>query len=392
VHLAIILAAVHWVVTWGTSPAPQDPRPSHQRVLQDQTLHEIVHASIGGRRVRVRFSNLFGADEVRIDAASIGLPGGAPRPLSFGGKPSVRIPANAEVISDPAELDLPALSDVAIDLYLRGPAKAAGIHYGASQTSYVGPGDLTGAAEWPKGTTKATAWAFLAGLDVEAPDSDSAYAVAAFGDSITDGAHSTPNADRRWPDDLARRLAAAANAGTFEIGMLNAGIGGNRLLHDYAGNVAFGVNALSRFDRDVLAQPGVRAVIVLEGINDIGHAGSSAPLSQAVTADDLIAALSQLAARAHELGMKVYAGTLTPFEPAARGYFTPEKEKVREAYNEWIRTTPRLDGCIDFDRATRDPAHPTRFLPAYDSGDHLHPNDAGYEAMAEAVDLTPFRQ
>jgi lysophospholipase L1-like esterase len=214
--------------------------------------------------------------------------------------------------------------------------------------------------------------------------------VVAFGDSITDGARSTVDANRRWPNILANRLVAQKSGAS--IGVLDEGIGGNRLLHDPAVDIRFGVNALARFTRDVIAQPGVRYVIVLEGINDIGHPGESAPLAQAVTAEDMIAAYKQMIERAHEAGLKILGATLTPFAGTTiPGYFTPEKELKRKAVNEWIRTSHSFDGVIDFDKAVRDPQNPDRMLSRYDGGDLLHPGDAGYQAMGEAIDLSLFR-
>ena len=385
------LPATHWVVTWGASPSPalaNDAEMAKSHLLfKGQTLREIVHTSLGGGRVRVRLSNVFGTESVRIGAASIETRGGSGSTLTFGGRPFMVIPPNAIAISDPVSLELPASGDLAISLFLPDQARGAGIHYAASQTSYVAEGDLTASTAWPATGDEVSYWAFLEGVDVEAPLS--AFAVAAFGDSITDGAHSTRNSNARWPDVLAGRLLA--RGGGAEIGVLNAGIGGNRILHDGVARIQFGVNALARFDRDVLVQPGLRYLIVLEGINDIGHAGTSAPVTEAVTSEDLIGGLSQLAERAHEHGLKVFAGTLTPFDGAAAGYFTPDKEKIRSGYNAWIRSAPILDGVIDFDQAIRDPDHPTQVLAAYDSGDHLHPNDAGYRAMGNAVDLGLFR-
>ena len=360
--------------------------------FQQQTLREIVHASIGGDTVRVRLSNAYGKQTVEIGAVHIALRAngsaavpGSDRPLTFGGRASVSIPANAPAISDPVKLNLPAGGDLAISIFLPNPVAGAGIHYSAQQTSYIGPGDLTAAADFPKAASM-TSWVFLTGVDVLASDSTSA--VVAFGDSITDGARSTVDANHRWPDILAGRLLARGR----KIGVLDAGIGGNRILHDALTNVRFGVNALARFDRDVLAQPGVRYVIVLEGINDLGHAGTSAPQSETVSAEDLIAGLKQMIERAHEHGIKIFGATLTPFEGTPfEGYFTPEKEVKRKAINQWIRTSGAFDGVIDFEKAVRDPAHPDRMLPAYDGGDHLHPGDAGYKAMGEAIDLALFR-
>jgi lysophospholipase L1-like esterase len=390
-------AQTHWVSTWGASPAPQLPDEAQMRsaklTFENQTLREIVHTSIGSDTVRVRLSNAYGKTGVEIAAAHVALRGqgsaivaGSDRPLTFGGRPAVTIPPNALVLSDPVKLALPAAGDLAISIFLSKPATGAGIHYSAQQTSYIGRGDLTAAATMPDAAT-ITSWVFLTGVDVLAPLS--ASAVVAFGDSITDGARSTVDANRRWPDVLAGRLA---QRGGSKIGVLDAGIGGNRILHDAPSNVRFGVNALARFDRDVLAQAGVKYVIVLEGINDLGHAGTSAPLSETVTADDLIAAMKQMIERAHEKGIRVFGATLTPFEGALNSeYFTPEKEVKRKAVNEWIRTGRAFDGIVDFDKAVRDPKNPDRMGAAYDGGDHLHPGDAGYKAMGEAIDLALFK-
>jgi lysophospholipase L1-like esterase len=384
----------HWIASWGASPSPVLPSDAeldkmHLR-FSAQTVRELVHLSVGGSALRVRFSNVYGATALPITAASIAVKGqgGVPHPLTFGGQRAFTIPSNAVAISDPLDLTVASGSDLAINLYVAESVRGAGIHYAALQTSWAEAGDQTAAPTWPDSGTQLTSWVFLSGVDVLAPRL--AGTVATFGDSITDGAHSVPSLNHRWPDILAQRLHARQDAP--ELGVLNAGIGGNRLLHDAAVQVNFGVNGLSRFDRDVLAQPGIRYLTVLEGINDIGHAGgSNAPISESVTGDDLIGALRQLADRAHERGIKVFGCTLTPFEGVpAKGYYSPEKEAIRQKYNAWIRTTKELDACIDFDQATRDPSHPTRFLPAYDSGDHLHPNDAGYQAMGDAIDLGIF--
>jgi lysophospholipase L1-like esterase len=232
-----------------------------------------------------------------------------------------------------------------------------------------------------------SSWFFLTGVAVAAPQA--ASAIVALGDSITDGANSTADANRRWPDVLAARLRAAGKP----LSVLNAGIGGNRILHDGRGGfrTLFGVSALARFDSDVLAQPGVRRVIVLLGINDIGHTGSSeVPASEEVSPEDIVAGLRQLVERAHTHGLRFVGGTMTPFEGTGDGYYTEAKEAKRQAVNDWIRRSRAFDGVIDFDRAVQDPEHPARFLPAFDSGDHLHPGDAGLEAMGKAVDLSLF--
>ncbi len=388
----------HWIATWAASPAPQLPDAEQMRAakleFENQTLREVVHVSLGGGEVRVRLSNAYGNQPVELAAVHIALAGqksqvtaGSDRALTFSGRTSVMIPANALVLSDPVKLDVPAESNVAISIFIPKAASGAGIHYAAQQTSYIASGDVTGAAALPDDAATITSWVYLTGVDVLAPES--ASTIVAFGDSITDGSHSTVDANHRWPNILAARLLAQRRR--KQLAVVDSGIGGNRILHDGHSNVRFGVNALARFERDVLAQPGAKYVIVLEGINDLGHAGQSAPASETVSAEDLIVGLKQMIARAHERGLKIFGATLTPFEGAANGYFTPEKEVKRKAVNEWIRTGKGFDGFVDFDKAARDPAHPDRFLASYDSGDHLHPGDAGYKAMGEAIDLSLFK-
>jgi lysophospholipase L1-like esterase len=386
----------HWVVAWGASPAPQLADEAQMRtaklMFDNQTIREIVHTSIASDTVRVRLSNAYGKQAVEIGAVHVALhdkgsniAAGSDHAVTFGGRPGVSIAPDGQALSDPVKLAAPA-GDLVISLFLPRAASGAGIHYSAQQTAYIGSGNLTGAAELPQPATL-TSWVFLTGVDALA--AEGASTLVAFGDSITDGARSTVDANHRWPDILAERLRA--RRGGKPIGVLDAGIGGNRVLFD-PGNVRFGVNALARFDRDVLAQPGVKYVIVLEGINDLGHPGSSAPLSETVSADDIIAGLKQMIERAHEHGLKIFGATLTPFEGTTiQGYFSAEKEAKRKAVNEWIRTGSAFDGVIDFDKAARDPQHPDRMLSANDGGDHLHPGDAGYKAMAEAIDLSLFK-
>jgi lysophospholipase L1-like esterase len=399
----------HWVGTWATavvtrpqaprsasSEQPATPAPGAQPAglpaalsLNNQTLREIVHVSIGGSRVRVVLSNEFGTAPLTIGAASIALRDkdakiapSSNRALVFGGRPSVTIPAGASMISDPVDENVPPMGDLAIDLYLPDEmtplTSPLSVHAGASQTNYVSStGNFAGSADLPVLTTTPS-WYLLERVEVAAPAETGA--IVTFGDSITDGARSTPNTNNRWPDHLAKRLLAGP--GNARLAVLNTGIGGNRLLSDSIAN--FGINALARFDRDVLAQPGAMYVVVLEGINDIGNARAN-PLPSAT---DLIAAEQQIIERAHAHGLIVFGATLTPFEGAA--YFSPEGEAKRQAVNTWIRTSKAYDGVIDFDAATRDPASPGKFLALYDSGDHLHPNDAGYEAMGKAIDLHLF--
>jgi lysophospholipase L1-like esterase len=365
-------------------------RPEHFLYgTADTTLREIVHVSLGGPILRVVFTNEFGTDPLIIGAAHVAISQGGSTinlvssdGLTFGGRTSVTIPPGALVVSDPATVKVPAASDLAISFFL--PAQTIHQltqHGGANQISYSAPGNVVG-AKTLDGPAEIHSWHFIKGVDVKVPAQDGA--IVAFGDSITDGAYATLNANARWPDDLFRRLQADKR--TAGLGVLNEGIGGNRILHDTTGP-----NALARFDRDVIAQSGVRYVILMEAINDIGHAYDPNParVYDLVTAGDLIFGLTQLAERAHAHGIKVYAATLTPYVGA--GYSSPAGEQVRQALNQWIRTTSQIDGFIDFDKATQDPANPAVFSPADDSGDHLHPNDAGYKAMADSIDLKLFQ-
>ncbi len=378
-----------WVGTWTTAPVSAAPSAANE--INNQTLRQIVHVSVGGDQVRVRLSNAFGTSPLAVGAAAVALRDsgeaivpGSSHVLTFSGNASFTLPPGAPVLSDPVDLQVPELSDLAIDLYLPGDTSATTspltTHTGALQTNYLSPpGDFTGVTVLPVAATRAS-WLFLTGVEVVA--SKQTGAVVTFGDSITDGTNSTPNTNRRWPDDLARRIMA--QHGNQDLGVLNVGIAGNRILHEIVGP-----NALARFDRDVLAQTGVTHVTVLEGINDIGFSGFFP--AEAVTADQIIEGHKQLIRRAHAKGLKIFGCTLTPFEGSFPGYFTPAGEVKRQTVNAWIRTSGDYDAVIDFDLAVRDPANPTRILPAYDSGDHLHPNDAGYAAMANAVDLKLFK-
>ncbi|MDN4054440.1 SGNH/GDSL hydrolase family protein [Massilia sp. YIM B02763] len=381
----------HWTGTWGAGPGGP-PLPASTQTFTDQTLRQVVHTSIGGKRVRIRVSNEMGATPLRIGAARIALRAagadivaGSDRPLTFGGNAWVVLPPGAPALSDPVDLDVPALSDLAVSLYLPGTVGATTIHGTASQTSYVSlPGDFTAAPTFPVQRT-ILSWPFLTEVAV---DGGGGAAIVALGDSITDGTRSTPDTNNRWPDWLARRLqtvrdpVAGLNA---RLGVVNRGISGNRLLSNPPEGSLAGRSIQERFDRDVLATNGVRYMTLMIGINDIGNSSETNP----VTAGDLIAAYRQVIARAHAKGIAVFGATLTPFEGA--GYYSPEKEVVRQAVNAWIRSGDAFDAVIDFDRVTRDPANPARFLPAYDSGDHLHPNDLGYQAMGNAVPLELFR-
>ena len=400
----------HWVATWAASP--QGPRFVFPRVLMpapqpgqtnpppppafpppptidNQTVRMIVHTSIGGRRIRVQLSNAFGTSALQVGAAHVALHdkdsaivAGSDRPLTFGGKASFTIPPAAEVLSDPVDLDVPKLSDLVISLYIPVEATTPTIHLTGLHTTYISkqPGDQTGASAITDAQT-VQLWYWISAVDVDAPKN--AGLVVAFGDSITDGATSTPDTNRSWPSQLAERLAA--NKATASVAIVNEGISGNRLLNDGAG-----VSALARFDRDVLSQPGVKWLIVLEGINDIGIGGRpGADPPDAVTAEDLIAAHKQIIERAHMHGIKVIGATLTPYVGAA--YATEMGEGMREAVNQWIRTSHAYDAVVDFDATTQDPANPKQILAKYNIRDHLHPNDDGYKAMAAAVDLSLFK-
>jgi lysophospholipase L1-like esterase len=368
----------------GTARPPRPPAIIYGTT--DTTLREIVHVTIGGPQVRVVFTNEFGTDPLTIGAAHVAVSQGdssinlvSASGLTFSGRPTVTIPPGALVVSDPAAVNVPAGSDLAISFFLPAqPIHQLSQHGGADQTSYTAPGNVVGAKTLDS-PTEIRSWPFIKGVDVKV--SAQSAAVVAFGDSITDGAFAAVNQNARWPDELARRLLA--NPKTAGIGVLNEGIGGNRILHDNTGP-----SALARFDRDVIAQAGVKYVIILEAINDIGHAYTTVRPYDVVSADDLIAGYVQLAERAHTHGIKVYFATLTPYTGA--GYMSPAGEQVRQTLNQWIRTTKESDGFIDFDKATQDPANPAVFLPVYDHGDHLHPSDPGYKAMGDAIDLSLF--
>ena len=380
-----------WISSWTASP--QAPRGVMPASFSNRTIRQIVHLSIGGNKIRVRLSNEFGAKPVLIGAASVAMAGGTSdivsaslRPLTFGGSKSVIIQPGAPAVSDPVEFNVAPLSDVAVSLYLPAATELGTVHATGLQTAYVSTtGDFTTSSEFPVVDSFVNRF-FLTGVMVV--PSSPVRAIATFGDSITDGTASTVNANARWPDVLARRLKEAGVAAA----VLNQGIAGNRVLSDGAG-----VSALARFERDVLSQPGVSHVVIFVGINDFGFPGTAIEPGGIVrTADEIIAGYKQMIERAHLRSIKVIGSPLTPFENALaggpnQGYFTPEKEAKRLAVNNWIRTSGAFDGLIEFDRVVADPAHPSAIAAAYDSGDHLHPNDAGYKAMGEAVDLKLFQ-
>jgi lysophospholipase L1-like esterase len=383
-----------WIGTWATAPAGVAGTP---RQFDNQTLRLIVRTSAGGERVRVRISNTFGTEPLVIGAAHIARRAAdastrpdTDRTLTFGARPSFAVPVGAMALSDPVRLAVPAGSDLAVSIYLPRQTVELTTHFSAFQTSYVSPaGDFTSAKTFEASGT-ITTWPFLTGVDVAA--GPQAAAIVAFGDSITDGASSTRDANRRWPNLLATRLRERPDL--THLGVLNQGIIGNRILHPTETQFAnlFGPAGLARFDRDVLAQAGVQYVIVLLGINDIGHPGANAPASDEVSADEMIGGYRQFIERAHEKGIAVFGATLMPFEDTTiPRFYSVEKEAKRQAVNRWIRTSGAFDAVIDFDQVIRDPARPTRMLPTYDSGDHLHPSDAGMAAMASAIPLDLFK-
>ena len=378
--------APNWVGTWAASPVSSavnagQPGPGNM------TYRNIVHTSIGGSAVRVQLTNEFGMEPLTLGAAHIAISAGAgsiqagsDHALTFNGKPAVEIPAGAFVLSDPVTMQAAPLSDLVVSVYVpEQRIRNTSCHTFADSTNYVLKGDATTAAT-ADNSSPIYAWCFVKSIDVKTEGK--AAAIVTFGDSITDGALSTRDANHRWPDLLAARLQADKK--TADLGVLNQGIGGNRVLHD-----GYGPSALARFDRDVIAQSGVKYLIILEAINDIGRLKEPHEQGDKITADDLIFGLTQLVTRAHQHGIKVFGATLTPYMSA--GYSSPQGEAVRQAYNNWIRTSGVFDGVIDFDKVTQDPAHPDTFLPDYDSGDHLHPKDAGYKAMGDSVDLSLFR-
>ena len=376
----------HWVGTWASAPVSL----SNEAGLgtQDMTLREIVHVSIGGPLVRIILTNEFGESPLLIGGVHIALPASgssinliSANALTFGGKASVTIPAGALAVSDPVALTLAPLSNLTVSIFVPAQAIAhVSGHSFANQTSYLARGNTIGKATLTE-AKEITEWPFLKGVETRV--SGLHQAVVCFGDSITDGALSTREANSRWPDILAKRLHDRGS--TAKLSVLNEGIGGNRILLEGTGPAA-----LARFDRDVLALSGARYLILLEGINDIGNAFNPKQTGQPISAEDLIFGMKQMTERAHAHGIKVFGATLTPYSGA--GYSSPQGEAVRKTFNDWIRTNKDLDGMIDFEKATRDPGNLDVFSAAADSGDHLHPKDAGYKAMADSIDLSLFKE
>jgi lysophospholipase L1-like esterase len=397
----------HWVATWAASPiatnipaapakplatpvttgapaaAPVKPGPAPLRSFNNQTIRMVMNTSIGGRSVRVEVANTFGTDRLKIASAHIALRDhdsaivpASDRALTFSGLPSANIPPGASMISDPVDLSVPAVGDLVVSVYVPAESGPPTQHATGLHTTYISSeGDFTGVADFMPARTS-NSWYFLSGIQVLAPAD--AGLIVAFGDSITDGATSTNDTNAAWPSVLARRIQ---DAGVTNLAVVNEGISGNRVLADGAG-----VSVLARFERDVLAQPGIKYLVFMEAINDIGQASRAG--ATPVTTEEIIAIYKQMIARAHMRGIKVIGATLTPYDGAA--YFSEPGEVIRTAVNQWIRTTELLDGTLDFDLAVRDPENPRKFRPGFNIRDNLHPNDAGYKAMAESIDLSLF--
>ena len=385
-------AGEHWVTTWATAQQlvaggrPGGPPANLPETLADQTVRMITRVSLGGRRVRIELSNMVGTQPLEIGTAHIGLHkgGGAivdgtDRVLSFGGKSSFTIPPGAAAVSDAVDLAIAPLSDVAVSLYLPRDTGPPTNHMLALHTAYIANGDVSGSPGIPDASTM-FAYAWLAAIDVAAPAE--AFTVVALGDSITDGFATTRDANRAWPTLLAKRLNA--NKATRETAIVNEGISGNQLLRDGAG-----VSALARLDRDVLALPGVRWVILLEGINDINFRGRRAG-PNALTSDELIWGYRQILARCHAHGIRVMGATIMPEEGVPTA--SERGEEIRQAVNRWIRAAGNFDAVVDFDAVVRDPERPVRLKQEFDPGDHIHPNDTGNQAMADAFDLSLFER
>jgi lysophospholipase L1-like esterase len=385
-----VFGGSRWVTSWSASPQIATPGTLAAAGFDNQTVRNVVFASAGGDSVRLVLTNAFGATPLRIGHVTVAVAGtgaavvpGTIRRVTFGGSASLQIPPGAQALSDPVSMRVRPLQDLSVSVYLPGKTGAATFHSDAQQVNWISrTGDHAGDQGAGAFITQSQSWYYVS--DVIVRSSRASGTVVAFGDSITDGFRSTVGANARWPNDLARRLDALHGR---TLSVADEGISGNRVLND---SLCCGVNAVARFERDALDQPGVRDIIVLEGINDFGFSAVPPnPLIDPVTdvsAAQVIAGYEQLIAQAHARGVKIFGATLLPFKGAS--YYTARGEAKREAVNAWIRTSGAFDGVIDFDKLMRDPRDPLLLNPAYDSGDHLHPNDTGYQVMANAISLT----
>jgi lysophospholipase L1-like esterase len=386
---------LHWVGSWAASQqVPETQNRIDSELLRDGTLRQIVHLSVGGNQLRVRLSNAFGTAPLHLTAVHVARPvspagsaidAGSDTAVMFNGTPDVTIPAGAEYVSDLVTFSAATLSSLTISIHYEEPPVGETGHPGSRATSYVAHGDMVSAASLPDAKT-VEHWYQISGVDVVGPEK--ATVVVTLGDSITDGHGATTNGNDRWPDVLAARMQA--DKSTRMVGVLNHGIGGNRLLLD-----GLGPNALARFDRDVVAQTAVKYVLVLEGVNDLGtltrdHDASDEAHKALVKRIE--GAYAQMIARAHAHGIRVIGTTILPY--GGSKYYHPgaQSEADREAINVWIRDPGHFDGVVDFDQVMRDPANPNTILPAYDSGDGLHPSPAGYKAMGDAIPLKLFKK
>jgi len=388
-------AGKDWITTWAATPAPRwgSEVPAAYGVpetLEGVTIRQVARISTGGGKVRVVLSNEYGATPLVIGAGTVALAGkggaltGTAVRLTWGGKASVVVPPGAPIISDPVDLAAAPLSSLAVSIYLPEKTAITSVHWDGAQTAYISArGDFTASPMFQADSTLKQRL-FLSGIQVDA--APASRALVFFGDSITDGACSTADANGRWPDHIAERLQ---QSGRKNIAVVNEAFSGNRVLTN-----GMGTNALARLNQDVLSQPHLSTVVLMMGINDIGWPGEKAitPADKEPTADDIIVGYQQIIDRVHARGARILGATLTPFTDTnqgtpTEGYYTPEKEKIRLAVNQWIRTSGRFDGVIDFDRVMEDPARPGHMRAPYDCGDHLHPNDVGYSAMAASVDL-----
>jgi lysophospholipase L1-like esterase len=382
-----------WIGAWASAQqVPEERNALPAAALDDATLRQIVRLTIGGDRLRVRISNAFGTTPLQVTAARIARPlspsGSAidpatDRAVTFSGKAWVTVPPGAEYLSDPIAWKAAALSDLAVTIHVDKAPAVQTSHPGSRATSYLAKGDKVSDADLP-GATTTDHWFQLSGVEVEAGKSGGAVAI--LGDSITDGYGVKPNTNLRWPDALAIRLQA--NSKTRGIGVLNLGIGGGRVLLD-----GLGPNAAARFDRDVLMQGGVRWAIILKGVNDLGTLTRDAPVGEpehAALVDRVTTAYAQMVQKARARGIKIIGATIMPY--GGSDYYHPDaaNERDRQAINAWIRAPGNFDAVIDLDKVMRDPAKPDRLLPAYDSGDHLHPSMEGYRVMAQSVPLALF--
>ena len=389
-----------WTATWTASPEAADPDPNEPlTILDNQTVRERLRVTVGGKQIRIRISNECSSAPLLVGKITVGVAQGMAsvvpnslRAVMFGGRDSILIPPGAPAVSDPVDFPIRNGSEISISLYFPKHPASVTLHGLALKHAVISSlGDHTGDTTI-QGGKESDSSVFLSVVLI--PARARRRVVVAFGDSIVDGDGSTPEMDRNWPSNLFRRAEQIHNAD--ELAVVNEGIAGNRLLRD-GPSASFGVSTLARFDRDALSVPGVTDIILLEGTNDIGFPGAKlgdltlAPAADAPTVEDIITAYRQLIARAHVSGVRLIGCTIMPSEGVIiSGYHTEEKERTRQAVNHWIRTSREFDGVIDFDAVVRDPDHPSRLLPRLASDDHLHPNDAGYQAMADAIDISLF--